>query len=497
MEELNSIVGIELAIIALIILVQLIRYGQNRSKISRLAALYPKDDLSIVSIPEAGSLKLINIPVHFSGGFQRILQSTNLYLQKNQGAAADFNILRDISERESDALESEIESTVALPLYIGLLGTFVGVIIGLLRIAFVEGINDASVQTFLGGVLIGMLSSACGLLLTTLGNYHFKQAKLQRDRRKNDYYTFLQAELLPSLSSDMASSLTSLKANLDAFNQEFSRNIDSFRGTVSAITENVVVQKEFLEALERIGYQQMAAANVEVFSRLEKTVPELERFTESIREANLLTEQAKRSFDTIQQIMYDLKGFREGINNLGIYIKENDTLIDKQVRYLNAYIQTAAQATDSMGKHFDRADDAITQFVEKRIQTLMEDSRKAAVQIEEYFSELRKDNVHATLARQIDSLRQEIASLGSNGFHVEPVPPPAKRTPPVPAPPSKAQVDLWELKESVLSTITASRKADFTHSFAFKLFVYLSIGFYSAAFVAVLVYVATRIVLTW
>jgi hypothetical protein len=82
-----------------------------------------------------------------------------------------------------------------------------------------------------------MAASACGLLLTTLGNFYFKRAKLYRDRNKNDYYTFLQAELLPSLASDMAGSLSSLKDNLDAFNQEFSQNINSFKGTVAGISE--------------------------------------------------------------------------------------------------------------------------------------------------------------------------------------------------------------------------------------------------------------------
>jgi biopolymer transport protein ExbB/TolQ len=482
--DMDVVQLLEIVCIAIILLIQLYQYSQNKRKINNLENVYPGQGLVIVDIEEAEGLKLINPNNDFAEGFLHILSATNLYLQKNRGAAADFNILKDISERESEALENEIESNIALPLYVGLLGTFLGVIIGLVRIAFFSGINDASIQSFLGGVLIGMAASACGLLLTTLGNYHFRRAKLERDRNKNTYYTFLQAELLPSLASDMASSLGSLKDNLDAFNQEFSQNISSFKGTVAGITENLSLQKEFLEMLQKGGYQQIVQANVEVFDRIEKSMPVLDRFIRSIEEANALTEQSKASFSAIKQIMDDLKGFREGIHGLGRYMQENDNLIEKQVRYLNAYIQTAGQATDSMGKHFDKADDAITRFVEKRIQTLMEDSRKAAVQVEEYFARLREDNIHVALARQIDSLKNEIEQLNNSRenyrFATQLVnQPPASR-------PEPAQTIIREVVPA------EANKKDFVNSQAFKIFVYISTIFYGTALAAFISFLLAR-----
>lgn len=492
MAGVDFVIQLEIAFILLIILLQVFQFRQNLSKIRTLSDLYPEIRPEIAVIPEADNLKLIGFSNNFSRSFQQLLEATNLYLQKNRGAAADFNILRDISERESDAIESEIDSSVALPLYIGLLGTFGGVIIGLIKIAFFEGITDASIQSFLGGVLIGMVGSACGLLFTTLGNYSFKQAKLQRDRLKNEYYTFLQAELLPSLTSDMAGSLTSLKDNLHAFNQEFSQNLDSFKGTISQITENVALQKEFLEKLHTIGYQQLAAANVEVFSRIEKSAPVFNQFVQSIHEANKLTEQAGQSFGVIRQIMDDLRGFRENIHGLGNYLKENDNLIDKQVKYLNAYIQTAAQTTDSMGKHFDRADDAISKFVERRIQTLMEDSRKAAVQMEAYFEKLREDNIHVSIAHQIDSLKTEIQQLNGSLPNGKSAYPPAAPQSVLPAPSSVVTAS-EPARKAPEAVPPASRRTDFVNSFVFKVFVYTSTAFYAVALGTLLMYIITAI----
>lgn len=475
---------LEIACIAIILLIQLYQYGQNKRKINNLKEVYPGEGLEIVQIEEAEGLKLISPNNEFNQDFIHILSATNLYLQKNRGAAADFNILKDISERESEALENDIESNIALPLYVGLLGTFLGVIIGLIQIAFFSGINDASIQSFLGGVLIGMAASACGLMLTTLGNYYLKQAKLQRDRNKNNYYTFLQAELLPSLGTDMAGSLLSLRDNLEAFNQEFSQNISSFKGTVAGITDNLSLQKEFLEMLQKGGYQQIVQANVDVFDRIEKSMPVLDKFIRSIEEASVLTEQSKASFSAIKQIMDDLKGFREGIHGLGRYIQENDNLIEKQVRYLNAYIQTAGQATDSMGKHFDKADDAITRFVEKRIQTLMEDSRKAAVQVEEYFAQLREDNIHVALARQIDSLKKEIEQLnnGRENYRIA--------TQLV----NQSVAPKQEPAQTIIREVLPAdvNKHDFINTTAFKIFVYVSTVFYGTALAALIGFLLAR-----
>jgi Sec-independent protein translocase protein TatA len=122
---------------------------------------------------------------------------------------------------------------------------------------------------------MGMAAIACGLLLTTLETITSNKPNSSGTKIKQLLH-ILQAELLPSLASDMAASLGSLKDNLDAFNQEFSQNITSFKGTIAGITENLSLQKEFLEMLQKGGYQQIVQANVEVFDRIEKSMPVLD-----------------------------------------------------------------------------------------------------------------------------------------------------------------------------------------------------------------------------
>lgn len=52
--------------------------------------------------------------------FNQVLFSTNSYLCKNKGTAADFNVLKDICERRIESLDEEIHSMLNVPLYLGL-----------------------------------------------------------------------------------------------------------------------------------------------------------------------------------------------------------------------------------------------------------------------------------------------------------------------------------------------------------------------------------------
>ena len=67
-----------------------------------------------------------------------------------------------------------------------------------------------------------MVASFFGLLLTVISNSgKFKTAKASCDERKNEFYNFLQVELLPHLSNSLYDALDRLKANINDFNEKF------------------------------------------------------------------------------------------------------------------------------------------------------------------------------------------------------------------------------------------------------------------------------------
>src|ERR1035437_9524221 len=139
--------------------------------------------------------------------FKKILFSINTYLIRNNKGASDFNLLKDIVERNTDAIEEDINLTVAVPLDLGLMGTMIGIVIGLFNMSdLTETVNGSltdeklggGISVLLGGVKIAMVASFVGLLLTILtSGWIFNGSRILIESRKNDFYTFLQVELLP------------------------------------------------------------------------------------------------------------------------------------------------------------------------------------------------------------------------------------------------------------------------------------------------------------
>ena len=82
--------------------------------------------------------------VHIEDASPTLLEvehSLNMYLQKNKGAASDFHIMKDVVERYCDADEEEITTQQPIPLYLGLMGTMVGIIVGIVYIAATKGFS--------------------------------------------------------------------------------------------------------------------------------------------------------------------------------------------------------------------------------------------------------------------------------------------------------------------------------------------------------------------
>lgn len=337
-----------------------------------------------------------------SAEFAEIMEDTNDYLRNNKGAAADFNILKDISERQSEVLEDEIQSTVTTPLYIGLLGTFLGVILGLSGIIFGGGVTNDSIQTFIIGVVVAMVGSFCGLLLTLWGNNLFKNARFERDRQKNAYYTFLQTRLLPKLHSDMATSLSNLKSVLDAFNKDFFDKVADFKPIIAGITENIQVQRDFLVKMEEVGYTQIANASVQVFDKVSKSTEEFQKFLGYQQALNKSMEMGDQTVSKVQGLLDRMTNFERGINNLGQYIGQHDNLIQKQLDFFGKHEKEMEDISAKIEQFYDNAAGRLTELMDARMRYLEKDAQNAYESWASHFEHLNKDNIYERIIRYME-----------------------------------------------------------------------------------------------
>ncbi|HEX8658730.1 MAG TPA: hypothetical protein VF690_14390, partial [Hymenobacter sp.] len=178
---------IEFLLILALVAWQAVVFWRNRQLTDRVGVMYPAAGaVAVQPIPFTAANPEKNFAIQYdalitrdaSPEFGQIVVDTNEYLLNNRGAAADFGILKDISERHAEALDEEIQAQIATPLYLGLLGTFTGAILGLVALVgnpFSEvsenpntdtSFSNGDVQHFLGGVLIAMIGSLFGLAFT-------------------------------------------------------------------------------------------------------------------------------------------------------------------------------------------------------------------------------------------------------------------------------------------------------------------------------------------
>jgi hypothetical protein len=426
---------LEIVLILGLIAWQVLVFLANRRLIARVQAMYPEvAQLGVQAVDANAELRYTDsyVPQEFdaltvsrsSPEFAQILTDTNDYLRANKGAAADFNTLRDISEREASLLDQEIEAQISTPLYLGLLGTFLGAILGLIALVNPFGdetsaaggasFNNADVTHFLGGILIAMSGSFIGLLLTLGGNQLLKSARAQRDRYKNGYYNFLQKALLPRLNSDMQASMSNLKSVLDTFNQDFFSKIQAdffskiaeFTPLISRITENISIQKNFLEKLQQIGYTELANATIKVFDRVDESAASFEKFLGYQQSLNVAVSKGADTAQTITSLLDRLSSLETALKQVPGYLEQHDARIREQARFYGEHQALLSQISQGVTQALSEDAHKMNEVLEKRRDEFVAQAQSTHVQWDAYFRQLNKDNVYQKIVEYLNPFQQ-------------------------------------------------------------------------------------------
>ena len=303
---------IVIIIIVGIICFQLYSYADTSKKIRKYKSIFPKSvsayslrELSLREEPEhtlisedddlplsldevtKGEDEVTVSQVHIEDASPTLLEvehSLNMYLQKNKGAASDFHIMKDVVERYCDADEEEITTQQPIPLYLGLMGTMVGIIVGIVYIAATKGFSvddiTQSVTELMTCVAIAMSASFMGVYCTTRISWKSKDAFSRVESDKNKFYSWLQTELLPTLSGNTVNALYLLQQNLTQFNSTFQTNISGLNRALGQVRETSAEQVELINLLQDIDIRRVAQANVTVLRELRDCTGELTRFNQ-------------------------------------------------------------------------------------------------------------------------------------------------------------------------------------------------------------------------
>lgn len=308
--------------------------------------------------------------------FNSIKKSINKYLGNNTGSVIDFHLLKDAIDRHCDSVEEEISNQTPVPLYCGLAGTMIGVIIGLgslLQTGSIDALIGGSgtgnvtpeeanelmkaasfgINELLRGVAWAMAASICGIALTTINSLMFKGCKLNEEKGKNDFLAWMQAELLPELPNDTSDALTKLVKNLNRFNDTFYHNTKELGTALKDVNKSYAYQAEIIQNVHDMDVMKMAKANVNVLKELQQCTDKLEDF-------NYYLSEIKGYTDTIQKFN---EQFNQETNRIHIleeirdFFERNKAEIAKNVadeddflrKSLDSLQETSIKAVDQLG----------------------------------------------------------------------------------------------------------------------------------------------------
>ena len=365
-------------------------FRRNCFCIKRLQNVFPSEMEETLqkSVDESQtvSIQLSDSNPQISEDFSKILDTINGYLSNHHGVVNDFHLMKDIVDRKCDNMEEEISSLTPMPLYLGLIGTMFGILVGVGYLIVSKSIDsmlsiDADkasigIKALLGGVALAMISSIVGILLTTVGALKSKNARVHHIETKNGFFDWLQIYLIPSLADNTTSAVLTLKQNLDIFNADFSNSIAELKSAFALMNQTFTQQESILERIEQIDLKKVAGANLKILSQLESTTSTLNVFNKSIADTTDYIERVR----SLTSKLDDYLQRTDLIVEMGRFFKEeNEQLKSRKTLLLgvvDGYKQEAdvrtAEISQVIGKIDSTLGEAIRELQENTQQRLDE-----------------------------------------------------------------------------------------------------------------------------
>jgi len=345
-------------IISVIVFIQLKSYFSNRAKLRTFRAVFPDNHSGFrLNMDKDRRLVLGIESFYHNPVLKTILSSVNNYLSNNKGAVSDFHIIKDVVDRNCDAVEEEINAQIPIPLYYGLMGTMAGILIGIGFLVAGGGLNELlnsdpdgngveGVKMLMGGVALAMVSSIMGIGLTTAASSHARQSKAVVEKNKNIFLSWIQSVLLPELSSDTTAAFEKLAANLFEFNKTFSANNAELREALQQINASYKGQAEVLEAINRMKIAGIATANISVYEKLKDCTDEIGQLGSYFQHVNEYLANVKQLNENLDRN----ETRSRAVEAMGVFFKEEVSQIEarkatisKSVGTVDAMLQKALE----------------------------------------------------------------------------------------------------------------------------------------------------------
>jgi biopolymer transport protein ExbB/TolQ len=390
-----------LILIIIVFILQAIAFFLALTWAVSFARLFPQKDIWEVR-KENQHKEILLTKRYESEELKNILNYINNYIASCGGTVPDFNIVKDIIERHVDNFEEKINSFLTVPLFLGLVGTIIGIILGL---GDVDIDNEKFVYELTGHVKFAMIASLIGLILTVINSaIIFNMAKNKMDYRRNIFYDFLHSQkaenLFPSVSGNLENVLRNMHQNLEQFNHGLSSNLNRFEEVFSNNKELIDSNKELIEALKNSSalnnMKEIVGYNSKVSEELNATFKNLDEFNKYVYIINELVKKLG-SFEPITEGTVSLAKAANNLNALAENINKNVIENTSLVNFLNKHLESIEKLSDDAKISVEKANTEISSMLAKQ-HTDLASSLQGLTDNIKFFDKIVKESLDEKLA---------------------------------------------------------------------------------------------------
>lgn len=425
---------IPIIIFFVFLLLQYISYLRTQSRIKTASLIFPEEhglvdeSANTLQIAESEGMDIYN----------EVVDKINIYVAENKDSI-DFHEMKDIANRLSDKEMEVAISTTATPMYLGLMGTYLGVAYGLFELVFSMAkassrmFDSHAVYVFIGGVVVAMLTSLFGLIFTTMNNKYSSIATKRRDELKDTFFIFLQSKILPTYPSTLTQTL---KKELKNSIKDLGSTVEAFDGTVKSLNTELKsafqsMTSDFEEKMKSSlsGVQQVVQSlndSAKAYSDAMRVQDNILKqmnspaFTAVLKKINETVDKCSRTDYTISQIQDKV----ENIVTLQDRVERmQNTLIESQTALLSAQ-NSACDNVVRIEEKFSESERifayientlsqlaAIEKFAEQVTVNEFKDRDEKIALINQQLESI--EEAGNTIKRYIDLQQQEIKNSGS------------------------------------------------------------------------------------
>lgn len=390
-----------------------------------------------------------------------LIEEINVYLYKTKGTS-DYEFIRNKVERKLNMRYDQSTVHLSFPTYLGLMGTFAGVFMGILMflVGFDAGnISDDSIKNLLVGVLVSMSTSLVGLLLTTINNGKAGSARKKIEDDKNEFYDFIQTEVTKTASASLVSAISKLHDTVDKFEPAFSTVIDGFKAAfkectdafgqdfkekVAAVTSavgvmgenmdkinaNIELQQKVLDTLKSGEFVRGMDKYIEASKHFTNIVKSLDQFEETrsimlstVQETILLQKQYNESLTVpheivirVNQILDRIKDFEKSVNEAGRALTNRDILGNDIVNVIQNQVNGISKKSKIADAFLELADSKLEELYTQQTKVINEMTTRYKAAIEGHIDDFEIMLVGQT--KELESRHKEFMDAIEKKFNV-------------------------------------------------------------------------------